>query len=61
MNEAPVRIVLTFKYQISANSAQRKRGELGRKTGIDSFPVYTSPKIGHKIKPKENELPIINQ
>jgi len=61
MNEAPVRIVLPFKDQRSANSARRQLGELGRKIGIDICPVYTSCKIGHEVKPKEKKLPIINQ
>ena len=61
VNEAPVRIVLPFKDQRSANSARRQLGELGRKTGIDIRAVYTSRKIGHQIKPKEQKPPIINQ
>jgi hypothetical protein len=61
VNEAPVRIVLPFKDQRSANSARRQLGELGRKIGIDIRPVYTSRKIGHEIKPKEKKPPIINQ
>ena len=61
VNEAPVRIVLPFKDQRSANSARRQLGELGCKIGIDIRPVYTSCKIGHEIKPKEKKPPIINQ
>ena len=61
VNEAPVRIVLPFKDQRSANSARRQLGELGRKIGIDIHAVYTSRKIGHQIKPKEKKPPIINQ
>ena len=61
MNEAPVRIVLSFKDQRSANSARRQLGELGRKIGIDIRPVYTNRKIGHEVKPKEKKPPIINQ
>jgi len=61
VNEVPVRIVLPFKDQRLANSAQRQLGELGRKIGIDIHPVYTSRKIGHEVKPKEKKLPIINQ
>ena len=61
VNEAPVRIVLPFKDQRLANSPRRQLGELGRKIGIDIRAVYTSRKIGHKIKPKEKKPPIINQ
>ena len=61
VNEAPVRIVLPFKDQRSANSARRQLGELGRKIGIDIHAVYTSRKIGHQIKQKEKKPPIINQ
>ena len=41
VNKAPVRIVLPFKDQRSANSARRQFGELGRKIGIDIRPVYS--------------------
>ena len=61
VNEAPVRIVLPFKDERSANSKQRQLGELGRKIGMDIRPVYVSRKIRHKIKPKEKKRPIINQ
>ena len=53
--------MLPFKDQRSANSARRQLGELGHKIGIDIRPVYTSRKIGHKIKPKEKKPPIIYQ
>ena len=61
VNEAPVRIVLPFKDQRSANSVRRQLAELGRKIGIDIRPVCTSRKIGHEIKPKEKKPPITNQ
>jgi len=61
VNETPVRIVLPFKDQRSANSTRRQLGELGQKIVIDIHPVYTSHKIGHETKPKEKKLPIINQ
>ena len=61
VNEAPVRIVLPFKDQRSANSARRQLGELGRKIRTDIRPMYTSRKIGHEVKPKEKKPPIINQ
>ena len=61
VNEASVRIVLPFKDQRSANSARRHFGELDHKIRLDIRRVYTSRKIGHEIKPRENKPPIINQ
>ena len=61
VNEEPVRIVLPFKDQRSANSARMQLGELGRKIGIDVRAVYTSRKIGHEIKSKEKKPPIVDQ
>ena len=59
--KAPVRIILPFKDQRSANSVRRQLGELSRKIGKDIHPVYTSQKIGSNIKPKESKPPIVNQ
>ncbi|XP_068724470.1 uncharacterized protein [Montipora capricornis] len=59
--KAPVRIILPFKDQRSANSVRRQLGELSRKIGKDIHPVYTSRKIGSNIKPKESKPPIVNQ
>ena len=61
VNEAPVRTVLPFKDQRSANSARRQLGELGRKIGIDIRAVYASRKIGHQVKPKEKKPSVISQ
>ena len=61
VNEAPVRIVLPFKDQRSANFARRQLGEIDHKIEIDIRPVHTSRKIGHEIKPKEKKPLIINQ
>ena len=59
--KAPVRIILPFKDQRSANSVRRQLKELSRKIGKDIHPVYTSRKIGAVIKPKESKPPIVNQ
>ena len=59
--KAPVRVILPFKDQRSANSVRRQLGELSRKIGKDIHPVYTSRKIGSNIKPKESKPPIVNQ
>jgi len=40
--KAPVRMILPFKDQISANSVQRQLKELSRKIEKDIHPVYTS-------------------
>ena len=53
--KAPVRIILPFKDQRSANSVRRQLGELSRKIGKDIHPVYTSRKTGSNIKPKESK------
>jgi len=59
--KAPVRIILPFKDQRSANSGRRQLKELSRKIEKDIHPVYTSRKIGGVIKPKESKPPIVNQ
>jgi len=59
--KAPVRIILSFKDQRSANSVRRQLKELSRKIVKDIHPVYTSRKIGAVIKPKESKSPIVNQ
>ena len=43
--KAPVRIVLPFKDQKSANALRIQLGDLGRKINEDTSPVYTSRKI----------------
>ena len=59
--DAPVRIVLPFKDQKSANAVRHQLGDLNRKIDADVYPVYTSLKIKGKIKPKEHKPPIANQ
>ena len=51
--KAPVRIILPFKDQRSANCVRRQLGELSRKIGKDIHPVYTTLKIGANIRQKK--------
>ena len=57
----PIRIVLTFKDQKSANSVHRQLGDLGRKINVDISPEYTSRKIKDEIKVREDKPPLVNQ
>lgn len=60
--KALVRIILPFNDRRSANFVRRQLGELlSRKIGTNIHPVYTSRKIGSKIKPREQKPPIVNQ
>ena len=59
--EVPIRIVLPFKDQKSANSARRQPRDLSRKISEDVSPVYTSRKIKDEIKVKEDKPPLLNQ
>jgi len=43
--DAPIRIVLPFKDQKSANAARHQLGDLSRKIDAVVQPVYTSHKI----------------
>ena len=54
----PIRIVLPFKDQKSANSML---GDLSRKINVDISPVYTSRKIKDEIKVREDKPPLVNQ
>ncbi|KAL9972227.1 hypothetical protein ACROYT_G018495 [Oculina patagonica] len=57
----PIRIVLPFKDQKSANSVRRQLGDLSRKIKVDISPVYTSRKIKDEIKVREDKPPLVNQ
>ena len=43
--EAPVRIVLPYKDQKSANVVRKQLADLSRKINADISPIYTSRKI----------------
>ena len=53
--EAPIRIVLPFKDQKSANAVRRQLGDLSRKINVDISPVYTSRKIKDEIKVRDRK------
>ena len=57
----PIRIVLPFKDQKSANSVRRQLGDLSRKINVDISPVYMSRKIKDEVKVRENKPPLVNQ
>ena len=59
--EAPVRIVLPFKDQKSANVVREQLADLSRKINADISPVYTSRKIKDEIKVKQEKPPPVSQ
>ena len=59
--DVPVRIVLPFKDQKSANAVRHQLSDLSRKIDADVHPVYTIHKIKGKFKPKEHKPAIVNQ
>lgn len=61
VKENPARIVLPFKDQISADAVRKQLKELSNLTGKPIQPVFTSQKIGEKIKRQENKPKIVNQ
>ena len=59
--EAPIRIVLPFKNQKSANVVRKQLADLSRKINADISPVDTSRKIKDEIKVKEDKPPLVSQ
>jgi len=59
--DAPIRIVLPFKDQKSANAVRNQLSELIRKINAVVQPVYVSKNIKRHFKPKEHKPPIVNQ
>ena len=59
--DAPIRIVLPFKDQKSANAVRHQLSDLSRKIDAVVQPVYVSKKIKGHFKPKEHKPPIVNQ
>ena len=59
--EAPVRIVLPYKDQKSANVVRKQLADLSRKTNVDISPVYTSRQIKDEIKVREDKSPLVSQ
>ena len=59
--DTPIRIVLPFKDQKSANAVRHQLSDLSRKINAVVQPVYVSRKIKGNFKPKEHKPPIVNQ
>ena len=58
---APVRIILPFKDQRSADIVRRQLSDLRKKINSDIRPVFTSKKIADDIRVAEAKPPLINQ
>ena len=58
---APVRIILPFKDQRSADVVRRQLSDLGKKLNSDLRPAFISKKIADDIKVAEAKPPLINQ
>ncbi|XP_078350920.1 uncharacterized protein LOC144635715 [Oculina patagonica] len=56
----PVRITLPFKDQKSADAVRKQLKDLGKKIGTELQPVYTSAKIGDKLKLQEEKPALVN-
>ena len=59
--EVPVRIVLPYEDQKSANVVRKQLADLSRKINADISLVFTSRKIKDEIKIKEDKPPLVNQ
>ena len=59
--DQPIRIVLPFKDQRSADAVRKDLSEVSKKIGSDLRPVFTSKKIIDDIKVVEAKPPLINQ
>ena len=59
--EAPVRIVLPYKDQKSANVVRKQLADLSWKINAGISPVYTSKKIKDEIKVREDKPPLVSQ
>ena len=55
-----VRISLPFKDQKSADTVRKQLKDLSKKIETELQPVYTSPKIGDKLKPQEKKPALVN-
>ncbi|KAL9982774.1 hypothetical protein ACROYT_G004877 [Oculina patagonica] len=56
----PVRITLPFKDQKSADAVRKQLKDLGEKIGTELQPVYSSAKIGDKLKLQEEKPALVN-
>ena len=57
---APIRNVLPFKDQKSANAVSKQLGDLSGKVNVDISPVHTCRRIRDEIKVSEDKLPLVN-
>jgi hypothetical protein len=57
----PVRIILPFKDQRSADLVRRQLSDLAKKINSDLRPVFTSKKIAEEIKVTEPKPPLVNE
>ena len=46
-------------FQSSADVARRQLKDLGKKIGTNLQPVYTTPKMGDKVKLQDNKPPLV--
>ena len=58
---APVRIILPFKDQNSADVVRRQLSDVGKKINSDLRPVFTSKKIANDIKVTDAKAPLVNR
>ena len=57
----PIRVVLPFKDQASADIVRAQLKDLSQKIQATVQPVFVSQKIGRDLKLREAKLPIVNQ
>ena len=57
----PIRIILPFKDQRSADLVRRQLSDLAKKINSDLRPVFTSKKVADEIKVTEPKPPLINE
>ena len=58
--DAPIRIVLPFKDQKSANAVRHQLSDLSPKINAVVLPVFVRRKVKGNFKPKEHNPPIVN-
>ena len=57
----PVRLLLPFKYQASADTVRTQLNDLSKKIHKTIHPVFVSQKINQHLKLREAKLPLVNQ
>ena len=57
----PVRVILPFKDQSSADTVRRQLQDLSLKIHTTVSPVFVSQKIERDLKMREAKLPLVNQ